>query len=113
MIHFLPDPEQSTPAPANARLAGLNRALAAVEQLGGEAVPARRFDLNDAWAGADVTHQALVDDWSERAASASAAGLEAVAALHAMGLEANPAALRRLADDIRAEFEAMGAVLSL
>ena len=113
MIHFLPDPESFAPAPANARLAGLDRALAVVERLGGEAVTARRFELADAWAGADATRQALIDDWSERAASASAAGLEAIAALQAMGLEANPAALRRLADDIRAEFEAMGAILSL
>lgn len=112
MIHFLPDPETVQPA-ASARLAGLDRALAVVERLGGEAVPARRFDLADAWANADDARRALADDWAERAASASAAGLEAVAALHAMGLEANPAALRRLADDIRDECEAIGAVLGL
>ena len=112
MIHFLPDPETCQPAAACARFAGLDRALAVVEQLGGEP-SAPRAALADAWAGAGAVQRELLDDWSTRAAAASAAGLEAIAALQAMGLEANPAALRRLADDIRGELESMGAVLSL
>jgi len=112
MIHFLPDLDNVQPAAVPARLAGLDRALAVVEQLGGERA-STRLSLADAWAGAHEDQQRLLNYWSDRVATASAAALEAIAALQAMGLSANPAALRRLADDMRADMESMGAVLSL
>lgn len=112
MIHFLPDPDQCQPAAGAIRIVGLDRALNVVAQLAGEP-ETRRAGLADAWAGAGEAQRQLLDDWSDRAASASAAALEAIAALQAMGLEANPAALRRLADTIRGDLESMGAILSL
>ena len=113
MIHFLPDPE--TPAPALSstlavRAGGLARALAAVEQVGGER------SLGDSDLAARLAlfdGNGLLDQLSERAVSASAAGLEAIAMLSEAGGTANPAAARLLADTIRDALDEMGALLSL
>ena len=114
MIHFLPDPKtpsvQLQPAAA-IRAGGLMRALAVVEEIGGEAPGTAQSQLAARLALADGS--GLIDQLSERAVAASAAGLEAIAALTEAGGTANPAAARLLADTIRDALDEMGAVLSL
>lgn len=109
MIHFLPDPETAQPiaSPVSARVDGLHHALSVVAGLGGEAVDnVRVFPV-------DGNASRLAEDLSERITAASAAGLEAIAALRDAGLDANPAAARVLADMIRDGLDAIGAVTSL
>lgn len=114
MIHFLPDPETAAAMPQSAasiRAGGLARALALVEEIGGEANGAPR-----PWLAGDLAlmgSSGLVDQLSERAVAASAAGLEALAQLAEAGGSANPAAARLLADTIRDALDEIGAVLSL
>ena len=114
MIHFLPDPETASAQPqpyAAIRAGGLMRALAVVEEIGGETPGLAQSELAARLALAD--ENGLIDQLSERAVSASAAGLEAIAALVEAGRSANPAAARLLADTIRDALDDMGAVLSL
>ena len=114
MIHFLPDPETAIPAQPDAialRAGGLARALEVVERIGGEPSSFPHSDLAARLALAGDGH--LLDQLSERAVAASAAGLEAIALLTESGGTANPAAARLLADTIRDALEEMGAVLSL
>ncbi len=109
MIHFLPDPDEARPiaSPLAARVDGLHHALQAVAGLTGEpAEIVAAFPI-----GRDGSR--LADDLSERIASASAAGLEAIASLRDAGLDANPAAARLLADTIRDGLDQIGAVTSL
>ena len=61
----------------------------------------------------DDAKKAWFEANSARAVAGSAAGLEAIAALHAEGRQPHPAAAGRLALDIRARLEELGAVLSL
>ncbi|MEP7315283.1 MAG: hypothetical protein ABI667_01150 [Sphingomicrobium sp.] len=110
MIHFLPDLETTTalPSPFQARVSGLAHAFSVVERLGGKSdgdvhsLPAVKGEVNR-----------LAEDLSERLAAASAAGLEAIAAIRELGLEANPAAAQMLADMIRNGLDELGAVTSL
>lgn len=110
MIHFLPDPDTVTAmlSPFPARVNGLAHALSVVERLGGQhegnvhSLPAVNGEISR-----------LAEDLSERLAAASAAGLEAIAALREQGFEANPVATRLLADMIRDGLEELGAVTSL
>lgn len=114
MIHFLPDPETASvqlQPTAALRAGGLMRALAVVEEIGGEAPGIAQSQLGAHFASAADT--GLIDQLSERAVAASAAGLEAIAALTEAGGTANPAAARLLADTIRDALDEMGAVLSL
>ena len=116
MIHFIPDsgsqPMQVPYAEAIARLTGLRQALGLVEGMagmppspaaGGNAVATIEGEARKAW----------FDARSARAVAGSAAGLEAIAALNADGGQPHPAAAERLALDIRARLEELGAVLSL
>ena len=116
MIHFIPDsgsqPMQVPYAEAIARLAGLRQALGLVEGIagippspaaGGNAVATIEGEARKAW----------FDARSARAVAGSAAGLEAIAALNTEGGQPHPAAAERLALDIRARLEELGAVLSL
>ena len=89
---------------------GLVRALAAVEQIGGEPQSAH-VDWANQLALADSN--GMLELVSERAVAASAAGLEAIAVLAEAGGTANPAAARLLADTIRDALDEMGALLSL
>lgn len=110
MIHFLPDPDTATalPSPFPARVSGLAHALSVVERIGGHpdgnvySLPVVSGEVNQ-----------LAEDLSERLAAASAAGLEAIAALREQGLDANPAAARMLADMIRNGLDELGVVTSL
>ena len=114
MIHFLPDPETAVPAqpdPVALRAGGLARALEVVERIGGEASGLSHSDLAARLALAGDSR--MLDLMSERAVSASAAGLEAIALLTESGGTANPAAARLLADTIRDALDEMGALLSL
>lgn len=114
MIHFLPDAETAVPAKSDAvaaRAGGLARALAIVEQIGGETSSSSHADFAARLALAgDST---ILELMSERAVAASAAGLEAIALLNEAGGTANPAAARLLADSIRDALDEMGALLSL
>ena len=113
MIHFLPNPETAAEVPQSAsalRAGGLVRALAAVEQIGGEPQSAH-VDWGNQLALADSN--GMLELVSERAVAASAAGLEAIAVLAEAGGSANPAAARLLADTIRDALDEMGALLSL
>ncbi|WP_118856230.1 hypothetical protein [Sphingomonas mesophila] len=110
MIHFLPDPdcaEALSPSTAELRAGGLARALAVIAELGGEAPGFQPA------AFALAADDPRLDHFSERAVAASAAGLEAIAALASAGGSANPAAARLLADTIRDALDGMGARLSL
>jgi hypothetical protein len=113
MIHFVPDSaDRQTPAPyaeAVARLASLRQALQLVEGLTGAAPTAMREE----WPAVATSKQPCFDALSARTVAGSAAGLEAIAALRAEGLDANPAAAELLAKDIRAGLEELGVLLSL
>lgn len=110
MIHFLPDPEMAVAAasPFEARVAGLSQALNVLTELGGEFPDAFRGQTA---IGPNVS--GMAESTCDRIASASAAGLEAIAALRDAGLEANPAAARLLADTIRDGLDRLGAITSL
>jgi hypothetical protein len=110
MIHFLPDPDQVQVAasPFHERVHGLSQALQVLTALGKDAPGAFRAVPE---LGSNISGMAL--DLSDRIASASAAGLEAIAALREIGLEANPAAAQYLADMIRDGLDRLGAVTSL
>jgi hypothetical protein len=117
MIHFVPDSESrelAAPyAEAIARLAGLRQALSLVEGLAGVAAsPPPANDDAIATLNGD-SRKAWFDARSARAVAGSAAGLEAIAELSAEGGQPHPAAAERLARDIRARLEELGAVLSL
>ena len=117
MIHFVPDSAneqvQAPYAEAIARLAGLRQALSLVEGMAGVAPSAwPQHDHGTATLNGEA-HRAWFDARSARAVSGSAAGLEAIAALHGSGGEPHPAAAERLAVDIRQRLEELGAVLSL
>ena len=114
MIHFLPDPltvAGAPSSPAATRAGGLSRALSIVAEMGGEDPGAARSELFARLA--QIHTGGVIDQLSERAVSASAAGLEAIAVLAEAGGAANPAAARLLADTIRDALDDMGAVLSL
>ena len=105
MIHFVPDsarePVQAPYAEAIARLAGLRQALSLVEDLAG-VTPSAWPHHDDATATLNgQAHKAWFDAKSARAVAGSAAGLEAIAELHADGGHPHPAAAERLALDIR------------
>jgi len=86
---------QPIASPVNARVDGLHHALSVVAGLGGAPADNVRVFPVDGHASR------LAEDLSERITAASAAGLEAIAALRDAGLDANPAAARALADMIR------------
>ena len=116
MIHFIPDsgsqPCQAPYAEAIARLAGLRQALGLVEGMAG--MPASPAAAGNAVATIEgEARKAWFDARSTRAVAGSAAGHEAIAALNADGGQPHPAAAERLALDIRARLEELGAVLSL
>lgn len=116
MIHFVPDsgaqPVQAPYAEAIARLAGLRQALRLVEDMAG-LTPSPAVNENQVATLAGESKKAWFDARSARAVSGSAAGLEAIAELHAHGSQPHPAAAERLARDIRDRLEELGAVLSL
>jgi hypothetical protein len=117
MIHFVPDsanaPAQPPYSEAIARLAGLRQALSLVEGMAGMA-PSAWPHGEDATATLNgEARRAWFDERSARAVAGSAAGLEAIAELNSEGGQAHPAAAERLALDIRARLEELGAVLSL
>ena len=116
MIHFVPDsgsqPVQAPYAEAIARLAGLRQALVLVEGMAGMP-PSPPAAENEVATLAGEARKAWFDARSARAVAGSAAGLEAIAALNSDGVPPHPAAAERLALDIRARLEELGAVLSL
>ena len=116
MIHFVPDspsePLQAPYAEAIARLAGLRQALVLVEGLAGTE-PSPPANENDTAILTGDARKAWFDASSARAVAGSAAGLEAIAELHADGGQPHPAAAELLARDIRVRLEELGAIFSL
>lgn len=116
MIHFVPDsgskPVQAPYAEAITRLAGLHRALVLAEGMAG-LPPSPPAGAETAVTLEGEAQRACFEARSVRAVSGSAAGLEAIAALNGEGGQPHPAAAERLALDIRARLEELGAVLSL
>ena len=121
MIHFIPEsPETATPvagpyAEAVARLASIRQALACVEQVSGEAPSDRDSEARLAvrWPGAAPAARRCFDSRSHRAAQGAAAGLEAIAAHHDRGEEANPAATDRLRREIADSLDGIDLLFSL
>ena len=116
MIHFVPDSEarelKAPYAEAIARLAGLRQALTLVEGMAG-LEPSPPANENQVATLAGEARKARFDTRSARAVAGSAAGLEAIAELHAEGGQPHPAAAELLARDIRVRLEELGAILSL
>ena len=106
MLHLLPDtlPESSpglAPEPVT-RLASLRNALRVVDEFGGG--PASDFDeqeLSCNWEGASDAQRRCFDRRSATLIAVATAGLEVVSANREQGGDANAAALRLLADEIR------------
>lgn len=118
MIHFVPIEGCPAPAPLDeslARLASLRHALHLVEQLGGRD-PSQVETLatvETAWDAAGASLKRCVAERSQRAVAAAEAGLEALALLRDQGVDANPASLRKLADELSAELGAIDQLFSL
>lgn len=127
MIHFIPEsPESATAVPggpavagpyadAVARLASIRHALACVEQVAGEMPSDRDSEARLAvrWPSASPAARRCFEARSARAAQGAAAGLEAIAAQHDQGMEANPKATARLLKDIEAGLDAIDVLFSL
>lgn len=119
MLHFLPDSSATEmPAPyaeAVARLASIRQALNCVEQLAGDTPSPSSSEARLAigWPQTDATAKRCFEARSASSASGAAAGLEAIAALHAQGLYPNPAAVAKLAEALRADLGDIDLLFSL
>lgn len=117
MIHLLasPGPGESPPpyAEAMARLASIRHALRLVEPHGGGPAPDPECDeqFGLAWQQASAASRRCCDARCGRVIAGAAAGLDALLAAHDGERAPNPAASRRLAEDIRASLEEICAVL--
>jgi hypothetical protein len=116
MLHLLASPE-SNPAPqpyaeAMARLASIRHALRLVEPHGGGPAPDPEADeaFGLAWQEAPAARRRCCDTRSGRVIAGTAAGLEALLAAGAAS-EPNPAASRKLAEEILLGLEEICAVL--
>ena len=111
MLHLLADARiEQTPQPyaeALARLAGIRHALRLVDPFGGGPAsdPADDERIADAIDQASESKRRCFDARSGRVVASTAAGLEALLAEHADKRDPNPAASRRIADEIRAGLE--------
>jgi hypothetical protein len=107
MLHLFaeaqaPQPsERLHPEPVT-RLASLRNALRAVDQFGGG--PADDFDdeISERWESADEAARRCFDRRSAELVGVAAAGLEAVSFQREQGLDASVAALRVIAEELKA-----------
>ena len=108
MLHLAPEqPLDSAPQPyaeALARLAGIRHTLRLVDPFGGGPAsdPAEDGEIGAAWESASESKRRCFNARSARVIAGTAAGLEALIEEQAEGREPNPAASRRIAEDIRA-----------
>jgi hypothetical protein len=108
MLHFAPEFEhENDPQPyaeAVARLAGIRHVLRLVDPSGGG--PAGDFDENEslgmAWQEAGPAQKRRFDNRSGRVIASTAAGLDALLSEHQSGRAPHEAAMRRIAEQIRA-----------
>ena len=108
MLHFVPEYEPSNePQPyaeAVARLAGIRHVLRLVDPCGGG--PAGDCDedeqLGTAWQEAGPAQKRRFDNRSGRVIASTAAGLDALLSEHQSGRTPHEAAMRRIAEQIRA-----------
>ena len=126
MIHFIPEsPATAQPlseaasagpySDAVARLASIRQALACVEQVAGLAPSERDSEARLAvlWPAATASARRCFEDRSARAAAAAAAGPEALAAQADSGAAPNPAATRRLAEELTRGLDDIDRLFSL
>ena len=108
MLHFAPEqPLDSEPQPyaeVLARLASIRHTLRLVDPFGGGPAsdPSEDEKIGAAWESASESQRRRFDTRSGRVVAATAAGLEALLAEQAEGREPNPAASRKIAEEIRA-----------
>ena len=130
MIHFIPESvDKATEvdatevlggsagpyAEAISRLASIRQALACVEQFAGEGPSDSMAEakLAAAWPGASAAKQRVFDARSTRTAAAAAAGLEALAKLHADSRKPHAATLERLKRELRDGVDSIDLLFSL
>lgn len=121
MLHFIPESPQdraASPGPyaeAVARLSSIRQALACVERVAGAAPSDRDSEARLAvmWPNASQNAQRCFENRSARVAAAAAAGLEAIAAHHDSRNGANPAAIAKLTEELRAGLDELDALFSL
>jgi len=118
MIHFLPDSfatDNATPYnEAVARLASIRTALRVAEQVAGIEPGAQPGSpVSTAWPEASEARRRCFDTRSVEAAQAAAAGLEMLAAQRAVGSEAHPKSVERLALTLRTELAGLDKLFSL
>lgn len=108
MIHFLPDPELTTPADepneAIARVRSIRQALRLVEMTEGAPPRAEEDELavEGLWPfAADAVRRAF-DQRSTRIANAAAAGIETLLECRSAGGQPNPIAIDLLAEHLEA-----------
>ena len=111
MLHLAPvAPQHDSPQPyaeAVARLASIRHALRLVDPFGAGPAsdPVEGEAIGVLWAEAPAARRRCFDARSERVIAATAEGLEALLATRDAGLEPNPAASARLAEEIRLGLE--------
>jgi hypothetical protein len=110
MLHLAPlphDDDAPLSADALAKLAGIRHALRLVDPFGGGPAsdPSNDDDVAAAWAGASKASNRRLDECTLRTAGAAAAGIDALLAARASGLEPNEAASQQLAEEIRRGLE--------
>jgi hypothetical protein len=117
MLHFVPQFEpENEPQPyaeAVARLAGIRHVLRLVDPCGGG--PAGDFEEDDklgsAWLEAGPAQKRRFDNRSGRVIASTAAGLDALLSEHHSGRTPHEAAMRRIAEQIRAGLDELTRML--
>jgi len=111
MLHFAPEqPLDSAPQPyaeALARLASIRHTLRLVDPFGGGPAsdPSADEEIGMVWESASESKRRCFDMRSGRVVAGSAAALEALLAEQSEGREPNPAAAKKIAEEIRAGLE--------
>ena len=111
MLHFAPEqPLDSAPQPyaeALARLASIRHTLRLVDPFAGGPAsdPSADEEIGMAWESASESQRRCFDARSGRVVAGTAAALEALLAEQAEGRTPNPAASRKIAEEIRAGLE--------
>ena len=107
MLHLFaeaPAPQPSErlhPEPVT-RLASLRNALRVVDQFGGGPASDMDDEISERWESADEAAKRCFDRRSAELVSVATAGLEAVSFQREQGLEASVAAMRVIADELKA-----------
>lgn len=109
-----PEPQPSPrlhPEPVT-RLASLRNALRVVDQFGGGPASDMDDDLSERWESAGEAAKRCFDRRSAELVGAATAGLEAVSFQRDQGADANIAALRVIADELRTGLQDLERIFS-